>query len=179
MTLILFRSLPFPAIKEPVYASCSVACSNIANLIPAVHCVREWKELKWSRYRFLPAVDMLSTFCRAWTSCDLVASVSIYPKNYLLEAKGIIIWSVPFLLKHLPDWWTLAQPPRLDQPRLVLLHPTTITRCRLVEQSTRPMIGRHVPVPLQDNLAASLQRYVDWPNIRESRSLSFRKYPSW
>lgn len=47
------------------------------SLIPAVHCVSEWWELKWNRYRFRPAVDILSTFVRGGTSGDLVGRVSI------------------------------------------------------------------------------------------------------
>ena len=46
ITLILLRSLPLPAIRLPVYASCNVECSNMASLIAAVHWVRECKELK-------------------------------------------------------------------------------------------------------------------------------------
>lgn len=47
--LMLLRFRPLPAINAPVYASCSVACSYMASLIPAVHCVRELRELKWRR----------------------------------------------------------------------------------------------------------------------------------
>lgn len=77
MRLILFTVLPLPAINAPVYASCRVECSNMANRMPAVHCSKEWCELKWSRYRFLPAVDMLRIFCNGCSSLDLVGNDSI------------------------------------------------------------------------------------------------------
>ena len=78
MTRILLSCLPLPAIKEPVYASCRVACSNMAKRIPAVHCVNECSELKCSKYLFLPAVDTLRTFWRGWESWACVGKVSIY-----------------------------------------------------------------------------------------------------
>lgn len=77
MRLILLTVFPFPAISAPVYASCRVECSNMANRMPAVHCSREWWELKWSRYRFLPAVDILKMFCNGCSSLDLVGKDSI------------------------------------------------------------------------------------------------------
>ena len=49
MTLMLLRSFPLPAIKEPVYASWSVEFSYMASLMAAVHCVRECRELKWNK----------------------------------------------------------------------------------------------------------------------------------
>ena len=76
--LMLFRFLPLPAIKEPVYASCNEECSNIAKRIPAVHCVKALMLLKCKRYLFFPAVEILRTFWRGWASLDRVSSVSIY-----------------------------------------------------------------------------------------------------
>ena len=64
MRRMLLRNLPFPAIREPVYASCSVVCSYMASRMEAVHCVRAWYESKWSRYLLLAAVDTL----RMWSS---------------------------------------------------------------------------------------------------------------
>ena len=46
--------------------------------MPAVHWMREWCELKWSRYRFLPAVLILRIFCSGCSSVDFVGSDSIY-----------------------------------------------------------------------------------------------------
>lgn len=81
ITLMLLTVLPFPAMSAPVYASCSVECSNIANRMPAVHWSNEWCELKCRRYLFLPAVDMLKIFCSGCSSFDLVGSDSIYKSD--------------------------------------------------------------------------------------------------
>ena len=78
MVFMLFSIFPLPAIKDPVYASCNVACSYIANRIPAVHCVKALTLLKWNKYRFLPAVEMLRTLFSGSASAECVGNVSIW-----------------------------------------------------------------------------------------------------
>lgn len=50
----------------------------MASRMPEVHWIRDCLELKCRRYRFLPAVEMLSMFCRGRSSVDLVGKDSIW-----------------------------------------------------------------------------------------------------
>jgi hypothetical protein len=46
--------------------------------MPAVHCIKEWCELKCNRYRLRPAVLILRMFWRGCSSFDLVGNDSIW-----------------------------------------------------------------------------------------------------
>ena len=56
----------------------------------AVHWINEWRELKCSKYRFRPAVDILRIFWSGCSSFDLVGRESIYSRliSFMFQVYG-------------------------------------------------------------------------------------------